>query len=163
STTVALPADTNTPPLGGDFSLDQQTVQASAGIVQVPGYEVAVELGRGGMGVVYKARQVGLNRWVALKMVLTGAHADEAQLARFQTEAEAVAELAHPNIVQIYEVGRYAGLPYFSLEFVSGGSLADKVHRQPQPPREAAHLVETLARAVGYAHKRGIVHRDLKP
>jgi serine/threonine-protein kinase len=144
------------------FSLAEEVRQA-AGLVEVPGYEIVGELGRGGMGVVYKARQLGLNRWVALKMVLAGAHADQKHLARFQTEAQAVAGLQHPNIVQIYDVGQHKGLPYFSLEFVPGGSLADKVHRQPQPPREAAHLVETLARAVAYAHERGIIHRDLKP
>jgi serine/threonine-protein kinase len=129
----------------------------------VPGYAIVGELGRGAMGVVYKARQLALNRWVALKMVLAGAHAGEVQLTRFRTEAEAVAGLQHPNIVQIYEIGSHDGLPYLSLEFVDGGSLSDKVHRQPQPPREAAHLVETLARAMAYAHERGIIHRDLKP
>jgi tetratricopeptide (TPR) repeat protein/predicted Ser/Thr protein kinase len=129
----------------------------------VPGYEIVGELGRGGMGVVYKARQRGLNRWVALKMVLAGAHAGAAQLARFQTEAEAVARLQHPNIVQIYDVGELEGLPYFSLEYIDGLSLDQKIHRQPQPPREAANLTETLARAMQYAHENGIIHRDLKP
>ena len=129
----------------------------------VPGYEIVGELGRGGMGVVYKARQRGLNRWVALKMVLAGAHAGPSQLARFQTEAEAVARLQHPNIVQIYDVGELDGLPYFSLEYIDGLSLDQKIHRQPQPPREAAHLIETLARAMDYAHENGIIHRDLKP
>jgi serine/threonine-protein kinase len=150
--------------LDAQFSLDEK-IQASATSDQitVPGYEIVGELGRGGMGVVYKARQLGLNRWVALKMVLAGAHAGEIALARFRVEAEAVAGLQHPNIVQIYDVGRHNGLPYFSLEFVDGGSLSDKVHRQPQPPRDAAHLVETLARAMGYAHQHGIIHRDLKP
>jgi serine/threonine protein kinase len=129
----------------------------------VPGYEIVGELGRGGMGVVYKARQSGLNRWVALKMVLAGSHAGAQQLNRFYIEAEAVGRLQHPNIVQIYDVGKLNGLPYFSLEFVGGGSLAEKVHRQPQPPTEAAHQVETLARAVYYAHQNDIIHRDLKP
>jgi serine/threonine-protein kinase len=129
----------------------------------VPGYEIVGELGRGGMGVVYKARQKGLNRWVALKMVLAGAHAGALQLARFRTEAEAIAHLQHPNIVQVYDIGEHQGLPYFSLEFVDGGSLDKKVHRQPQPPREAAHMIETLARAMAYAHEHGIIHRDLKP
>jgi serine/threonine-protein kinase len=131
--------------------------------VQVPGYAIVGELGRGAMGVVYKARQVALNRWVALKMVLAGAHASKALLDRFRAEAKAVAVLQHPNIVQIYEVGELDGLPYFSLEFVDGGVLSEKVHRQPQPPKEAAHLVETLARAMYYAHQNGVIHRDLKP
>jgi serine/threonine-protein kinase len=129
----------------------------------VPGYEIVGELGRGGMGVVYKARQKGLNRWVALKMVLAGAHASSHQLERFRIEAKAIAHLQHPNIVQVYEVGEQDGLPYFSLEFVDGGSLDKQVHRQAQPPRDAAHMVETLARAMAYAHENGIIHRDLKP
>jgi eukaryotic-like serine/threonine-protein kinase len=129
----------------------------------IPGYEVIEELGRGGMGVVYKARQLGLNRTVALKMVLAGAHADPELLARFRSEAEAGARLRHPNIVQIYEVGAAAGLPFLALEYVGGGSLARWLGGTPLPPRAAAGLVETLARAVQTAHEQGIVHRDLKP
>jgi tetratricopeptide (TPR) repeat protein len=129
----------------------------------VEGYEILGELGRGGMGVVYKARQTGLNRLVALKMVLAGAHAGPEQLARFQTEAEAVATLQHPHIVQIYEVGKHAGLPYFSLEFVDGGSLAQKLDGKPLPPAQAARYAELLAAAMHCAHQHGIVHRDLKP
>jgi WD40 repeat protein/predicted Ser/Thr protein kinase len=131
--------------------------------VEVPGYEVLGELGRGGMGVVYKARQRGLNRTVALKMILAAEHAGPNERARFQVEAEAVARLQHPNIVQIYDVGEADGRPYFSLEFVDGGSLAQKLAGKPQPARAAATLVETLARAVAAAHGVGIVHRDLKP
>jgi WD40 repeat protein len=133
------------------------------GLPTVPGYEIKAELGRGGMGVVYQARQVKLNRLVALKMILAGAHAGEGELARFKTEAEAVARLQHPHIVQIHEVGEHNGLPYFSLEFCEGGSLESKLGGAPRPPGEAARLVETLARAMDAAHRAGIVHRDLKP
>ena len=130
---------------------------------QVAGYEVLSELGRGGMGVVYKARQLGLNRLVALKMVLTAGRASADELARFQAEAEAVALLHHPNIVQVYEVGNHEGAPYFSLEFCPGGTLSDRVAGKPQPPRVAARIVRDLARAVHHAHQRHILHRDLKP
>jgi len=129
----------------------------------IPGYEILGTLGRGGMGVVYKARQVRLNRLVALKMILSGPHAGEAELARFRTEGEAVARLQHPNIVQIYEVGEADGRPFFSLEFCPGGSLDSQLDGTPLPPRKAAQLVETLARAMHAAHQAGIVHRDLKP
>jgi serine/threonine-protein kinase len=129
----------------------------------LPGYQIESELGRGGMGVVYKARQVGLNRTVALKMVLAGAHASPDKLARFHTEAVSVARVQHPNIVQIYEVGEHDGLPYFSLEYIDGSPLDKKIDRKPQKPREAAELVEPLARAMHFAHERNIVHRDLKP
>jgi serine/threonine-protein kinase len=131
--------------------------------VTVAGYDILGELGRGGMGVVYKARQVTLKRLVALKMILSGAHAGAQDLLRFRSEAEAVASLQHPNIVQVYEVGDQDGLPYFSLEYVDGGSLSQKLKGQPLPARQAAELIEVLARAVHYAHLHGIVHRDLKP
>src|SRR5262249_29409563 len=130
---------------------------------EVPGYEILQLLGRGGMGVVFRARQTKLKRLVALKMILAGPHAAPEQLARFKREAEAVAQLHHPNIVQIHEVGEYQGLPWFSLEYVEGGTLADHLAGNPQPARPAAQLVETLARATHYAHVQGIVHRDLKP
>jgi serine/threonine protein kinase len=129
----------------------------------VPGYEFLCELGRGGMGVVYKARHIGLNRVVALKMILAGGHAGPDELARFRGEAEAVARLKHPNVVPVYDVGESGGLPYFSLEYVEGGSLDKKLAGTPLPPKEAAALVEALARAVAAAHEKGIVHRDLKP
>jgi WD40 repeat protein/tRNA A-37 threonylcarbamoyl transferase component Bud32 len=115
------------------------------------------------MGVVYKARQVKLNRLVALKMILAGGHAGEADLARFRTEAEAIARLQHPHIVQVFEIGEHEGKPYFSLEFCAAGSMAQKLDGTPLPPMEAARLVETLARAMEAAHQKGIVHRDLKP
>jgi WD40 repeat protein/tRNA A-37 threonylcarbamoyl transferase component Bud32 len=128
---------------------------------QVPGYEVQEELGRGGMGVVYRARQAKLNRIVALKMILASEHA--VARARFAAEAESVARLQHPGIVQVHEVGEVSGRPFFSLEFVGGGSLAQKLAGTPLPPGDAARMVETLARAMAYAHSKGIVHRDLKP
>jgi serine/threonine protein kinase/WD40 repeat protein/Tfp pilus assembly protein PilF len=129
----------------------------------VPGYEILGVLGRGGMGVVYQARHLRLNRLVALKMILAGNLAGPGHHARFRAEAEAVARLQHPNIVQIYEVGELNGLPYFSLEYVSGGTLTHVLNGTPQPARAAANLVRILALAVEYAHQRGILHRDLKP
>jgi tetratricopeptide (TPR) repeat protein len=115
------------------------------------------------MGVVYKARQTRLKRLVALKMILSGAHVAPQELARFRTEAEAVAHLKHPHIIQIYEVGEHAGLPFFSLEFVEGGSLDRRLTGTPLAPRAAARMGEALARAVHHAHEHGVVHRDLKP
>jgi WD40 repeat protein len=140
-----------------------EPVEPRRGWPTVAGYQVLGELGRGGMGVVYKARQVSLNRLVALKMILAGRHAEAKHVARFRGEAEAVARLQHPNIVQIYEIGEADGHPFYSLELVEGGSLAEHLAGKPQPARPAAELVETLAGAVHYAHQRGIVHRDLKP
>jgi serine/threonine protein kinase len=127
------------------------------------GYTLLGKLGQGGMGVVYKARQIRLNRLVALKMILGGPHAQATEIARFKAEATAIAQLQHTNIVQIYEVGELNGLPYFSLEFVNGPTLAKKLAGTPQPARPAAELVENLARAMSLAHQRGIIHRDLKP
>ena len=136
---------------------------AAADLPVVPGYEILGVLGRGGMGIVYQARHRRLQRQVALKMILAGGHAGPQELARFRTEAEAVARLQHPNIVQIYEVGEQHGLPYCALEFVDGGSLARKLAGTPLPPQQAANLVATLADAMHAGHQRGIVHRDLKP
>jgi hypothetical protein len=131
--------------------------------VAVPGYELLEELGRGGMGVVYKARQVKADRLVALKMILSGAHASAADLQRFRTEAEAVARLSHPNIVQVFEVGEHDGRPFFSMEYCPGGSLEKHLGGTPLPSAEAARLVQALAGAVQHAHAAGVVHRDLKP
>jgi serine/threonine protein kinase len=130
---------------------------------EVPGYEILGELGRGGMGVVYRARQLGLHRIVALKMVRAGIQTSPKELARFRAEAAVIARLEHPNIVQIYDVGEVEGRPYFVLEFVAGGSLAQRIQGAPQRPRPAAQMVETLARAVHAAHANGVIHRDLKP
>jgi WD40 repeat protein/serine/threonine protein kinase len=126
-------------------------------------YEILGELGRGGMGVVYKARQVGLNRFVALKMILAGHHAALRDLARFRREAEAVARLHHPNIVQIFDIGESEGRPFYAMEYIEGGSLAKKLRGDPQPLDASTHLIETLARAIHFAHERHVVHRDLKP
>jgi eukaryotic-like serine/threonine-protein kinase len=129
----------------------------------IPGYELLGELGRGGMGVVYKAKQRGLNRLVAIKMILAASHASGKDRTRFRQEAEVVAQLHHPNVVQIYEVGEAEGRPYFSLEFISGGNLADQLNGTPWPARQAVQLIAKLAGAIHAAHKLGIVHRDLKP
>src|SRR5262249_62291480 len=115
------------------------------------------------MGVVYKARQVGLNRVVALKVILAGPHADPQELARFRREAEAVARLQHPNIVQIHEIGEHEGLPYFSLEYCEGGSLDNRLAGAPLAPRAAAELLEGLAHAVHAAPKANVIHPHLKP
>jgi serine/threonine-protein kinase len=135
----------------------------NADLPRIPGYEVQAVLGHGGMGVVYKARHLRLNRTVGLKMLLAGPYAAPHELARFQREAEAVAGLRHGNIVQVYDVAEHEGRPYFTMEFVEGGSLGQKLAGRPQPARQAAALVATLAAAVQAAHDGGIVHRDLKP
>jgi serine/threonine protein kinase len=148
-----------------DFpDVTRHTQVASPGSLPViDGYEIGELLGRGGMGLVFKAVQKGLKRPVALKIVVSGAYAGAEERARFRTEAEAVARLHDPGIVQIYEVGEQAGCPYLALEFVSGGSLAQQLNGVPMPPRRAAQLLLELARAVQHAHEQGIVHRDLKP
>jgi serine/threonine protein kinase len=129
----------------------------------VPGYEILDELGRGGMGVVYKARQVSLKRLVALKLIRDGALAGPQERARFQVEAEAAARMRHPNVVLIYDVGEHQGRPYLAMELVEGGSLDRQAAGRPQPAPQAAGLVRTLALAVQHAHAQHVVHRDLKP
>jgi serine/threonine protein kinase len=126
-------------------------------------YELLSEIARGGMGVVYKARQVKLNRIVALKMILSGNLAGKDEVKRFQTEAEAAANLNHPGIVPIYEIGEHDGQHFFSMGFVEGQSLQDKLRDGPLPPREAALLCRKVAEAVAHAHASGVIHRDLKP
>jgi serine/threonine protein kinase len=129
----------------------------------VPGYEILGELGRGGMGVVYRARQVDLKRLVALKLLRDGALAGTQERARFRIEAEAAARMNHPNIVSIYEVGEHQGRAYFAMELVEGGSLSKDLAGRPLPALKAAELVHTLALAIQHAHAQKVVHRDLKP
>jgi serine/threonine protein kinase/regulator of sirC expression with transglutaminase-like and TPR domain len=158
--------------LDGDHTVRQSSPSApsppgrdrsQANPTEPPGYTIMEKLGEGGMGVVYKARQQGLNRLVALKMIVGGSRARADLLARFRTEAEAVARLRHPNILQIYDIGEVCGTPFLSLELLEGGDLDDRVAGTPQPCRQAAELVATLARAVHAAHSARILHRDLKP
>jgi serine/threonine-protein kinase len=149
---------------GGSIVRERQRANRTPPLPEsVAGYEIISVLGRGAMGVVYKARQRGLKRLVALKMILSGEHAGEQELARFQAEANAVAQLQHPGIVQIYEVGEDGDRPFFSLEFVDGPSLQKKLQGSPLTSREIAVLMQKMADAMAYAHKRGVIHRDLKP
>ncbi len=147
-----------------DAVIDQLGLASSAPQFPiVPGYEILSELGRGSMGVVYKARQIGLSRVVALKMIRADVHASQEELQRFLAEARVLASLQHPNIVQLFEVSHQQNAPYFCMELVSAGTLADRLNGRPQASRPAAQLLLTLARAVHAAHLQGIVHRDLKP
>jgi serine/threonine-protein kinase len=165
--TLDFVVDRNQP--GGELRSEDSIAGAAttAGTVQelpsVAGYQILGVLGRGAMGVVYKAKQRGLQRIVALKMILAGGHASEHDIARFRSEAQAVAQLQHPNIVQVYEVGEQNGNPFFSLEYVEGGSLNKKINGEPQPIVPAAHLTMLLAEGMDAAHQKGVVHRDLKP
>ncbi len=136
--------------------------RAGIAIPKILGYEIVRPLGRGGMGVVYEARQIALNRTVAIKTILA-AQADDRMLARFHREAEAVAQLNHPNIAQIHEVGDMGAVPFFAMEFVEGGSLADHLRRNSMSMTEVAELVKSLAEAIHFAHENHVIHRDLKP
>jgi serine/threonine-protein kinase len=135
----------------------------AAGLPDVPGYELLGELGRGGMGVVYQARQLGTERVVAVKVIGGALAADPGGRRRFAAEARALARLQHSHIMQIFEVGETGGAPFFSMEFVGDGSLADRVKSGPLPAGEAAAVTETVAAAAEAAHRAGVLHRDLKP
>jgi serine/threonine protein kinase len=129
----------------------------------IPGYEIISILGRGGVGVVYKARQMETDRVVALKVLRAGSHAGEMELSRFRTEYAAVAKVQHPNVIQIYEVGEHEGVPYLAAEYIDGGDLHKWLAGRVLPVSAAVRLAYTLARAVGEAHRQRIVHRDIKP
>jgi serine/threonine-protein kinase len=169
SESVESPSTENQGPAGSSPTI----VEESSGLgrdpadparsVQIPGYELLGELGQGGMGVVYRARQLRLNRPCALKMILAGSHAREETAARFLAEAEAIARLQHPHIVQIHHIGDADGLPFFELEYLPGGSLDRRLDGTPWEPRRAARLTEQLAQGIAEAHRSGVVHRDLKP
>ena len=150
------------PPVGDRSAADADCV-GPVPVRRMGDYELLHEIARGGMGVVYKARQVSLNRIVAVKMILSGQLAGEHEVRRFHTEAQAAANLQHPNIVAIYEVGQCDGQHYFSMEYVEGTSLAALVHESPLAAKQAAAYVKSVAEAVHHAHQKGILHRDLKP
>ena len=150
-------------PIGAAVRGKPDALRGSSSLPNIPGYRIEAVLGRGGMGVVYAARQLGIDRSVAIKMVLAGIHSSRTLLDRFLAEAKAVGKLKHENIVQIYDSGWHDKLPYFSLEFVDGPALSEKLSGQPMDPIEAAQLVKPLANALQYAHSQGIIHRDVKP
>ena len=168
-----IPSARELPDVHGDVTLDlpgdridlpdDDTEDLAIDGDTVTGYDLLGELGRGGMGVVYKARHRKLKRIVALKMILSGLHASDEDMRRFRLEAESVAKLQHPNIVQIYEVSEHDGRPYIALEFADGGSLEQKIAGKPQDAQESAELVVSLASAMQLAHENDIIHRDLKP
>ncbi|REK19218.1 MAG: serine/threonine protein kinase [Planctomycetota bacterium] len=165
---VAAGASSTSEPLGPGSDDPTYNAGGRHGIAPPPGtelgdYELDEVLGRGGMGMVYRARQKSLGRTVALKMILRGAMPTEADLARFRTEAESTARLDHPSIVPIYEVGQHEGQPFFTMKYVAGTTLAQRLADGPIPPREAAELLAPICRAIHFAHERGVLHRDLKP
>src|SRR5262249_27234016 len=142
---------------------DENQAKAAPFLGRLGRYEVLQEIAHGGMGVVYKARDLTLNRVVALKLLLAGQFAGDREVKRFRAEAEAVARLDHPNIVPVYEFGELEGRPFLSMRFVDGANLATQLHGQPMDARPTAQLMSILARTIHYAHQRSVLHRDLKP
>jgi WD40 repeat protein len=164
SVAASSPRSDDTLPFAGPtIPIEVRADGAARPVPAIAGYEIMGELGRGGMGVVYHARQTRLNRPCALKMILAGAHAVAEEASRFLREAEAIARLQHPNIVQIHHIGEADGLPFFELEYVDGGGLVQQLDGTPWTPERAARLIGTLAGAMAVVHRLGIVHRDLKP
>ena len=152
------------PPENADENVSPQRPEFTVSLPQtIDDYELLEELGRGGMGVVFKARQISLGRTVAVKMILRGPWASATDFTRFRMEAESAARLSHPHIVPVYEVGEYDQQPFFSMQYVEGTTLADRLRNGPIPPREAAQLLVPICRAVAEAHAQGVLHRDLKP
>jgi tetratricopeptide (TPR) repeat protein len=159
---TVVPRDQATVDLGSSAPLQPDAPEPTR-IRYFGDYEIDRELARGGMGIVFRARQISLNRPVALKMILAGQLADDTDVKRFYTEAEAAATLDHPGIVPIYEVGQHEGQHYFSMGFVEGQSLSHRLADGPLPPREAAELIRRVSEAIEFAHQHGVIHRDLKP
>lgn len=142
---------------------EQDSTSATEGFPTIPGHEILDKIGEGGMGVVYRARDLNLNRLVALKMVRSVSSAKPDAVTRFFAEPEIVARIRHPNVVTLFQSGQHSGMPYFTMELVEGGTLADRVATGPLDPRDATHLMEQVARGVGDCHANGVLHRDLKP
>jgi eukaryotic-like serine/threonine-protein kinase len=159
---VSLQLPNQTPAEPGPLTHPQSAI-TNAVVRRFGDYELFEEIARGGMGVVYRAQQVSLNRTVAVKMILAGQLASAAEVQRFRAEAEAAARLQHPNIVTIHEIGQHDGQHFFSMDFVDGKNLAEFVRNQPLPAKQAAKYLKTIAEAIHYAHQHGILHRDLKP
>ena len=163
STIFKVEEEPATSGVGGLFALGEPEANWVPHLAGIAGHEIIEEIARGGMGIVFKARQIGLNRFVALKMMSAGQFARPDDIARFRNEAEALARFRHPNLVPIYEVGEHDGLPWFSMEYIAGPSLSQELRNGPLLPERSARLLRAVAGAVEHAHDHGILHRDLKP